>query len=243
MDSLMLHGFHRNSAVQGQRAGNNAAGNTALGDLSGGDGAGHLFGDILHGGEDGHLGAVIAQGLGHGQGIFYDADLRLHIGIDIDSGVGDHDKAALVLENAALAHQTAATGGNQTCLTVQNGTGKVGGLQDALHGDVGLPFLHQLNGNLSGFQLLTIKVDDLIVSFAFAHVVEHLDDLGLFADECTLHHASALGIDHGAQCRLVMSIGQCNALFHILRQNIGFDFLKGCKHTFFLPVCRIITID
>ena len=212
----MLHRLHGNSAVQSQGAGDDAARNAAAGNLGSGNSADHLLGDILHSGKNGHLGAVVTQGLCYRQGIFDDADLGVHIGIDIDGGVSDHDKAAFILENAALAHQSAATGGDEAGLAVKNGAGEVGCLQDALHGYVGLPFLHQLNGDFSGLQLLAIEVDDLIVGLTLTHVVEHPNDLGLFPDEGALHHASALGVYHGAEGGLVMGVGQSDALFHIL---------------------------
>ena len=104
--------------------------------------------------------------------------------------------------------------------------------------------------DLLTFEEFLAEVSDAIILFvespgSFCELGAFAYADSLFSDKMivVLDDASALGIDHGAQCRLVMSIGQCNALFHILRQNIGFDFLKGCKHTFFLPVCRIITID
>ena len=228
----MLHRLHGNGAVQRQRAGDNAARHAPLGNLRSGNGAGHLLGNILHSGQNSHLGAVDAQCLCHRQGVFHDPDLRLHVGVNVDGGICDHHKAPLILKNTALAHQPASALGDQSRFAVQNSAGKIGGLQDPLHGNVCLTLFHQLDGDLGGFQLLPIKVNDLVLLLVFAHVVEHMDDLILFADERTFHHASALSVDHGAQSRLIVCIGQRNALFHILRKNIGFNFLKRCKHDF-----------
>ena len=232
----MLHGLHGDSTVQRQRAGDDTAGHAAFGDLLGGDSGGHLLGNILHGGQHGHLRAVDAQGFGHGQRILHDADLGVHVRRDVDGGVGDHDKAALILKNAALAHQALAAGGDQAGLAVQDGPGKVGGLQDALHGDVSLPFPYQLHRQLGGIQLLTVEIHDLVVLLVLAHLMEHGDDLVLFSHQCALYHTLAAGVDHGAQRRLVVGVGQGDALLHTAAQHIGFQFLKRCKHIPFLRI-------
>ena len=230
----MLHRLHGDSAVQSQRAGHHAAGNAPLLNGGGADSGGHLLGDVLYGGQNGHLGAVIAQSLGHRQGVLHDADLGLHVGRDIDGGVGDHHEAALVLEHTHLAYQTARTVRNQAGLAVQDGLGEAGGLQDALHGNVGLPFLHQLDSDLCGFQLLAVEVHDLVIDLVLAHLVEHVDDHVLLADQSAFHHALTLGMDDGAQRGLVMRIGQRDALFQILAQHIGFHFFESSKHVLFL---------
>ena len=237
----MLHGLHGDSAVQRQRAGNDAAGHAALGDLPGGDGGGHLLGDVLHGGQHGHLGAFDAQRVGHRQRVLHDADLSIHVGSDVDGGVGDHHEAAFVLKNTALAHQTLAAGGDQSRLSVQDGAGEVGGLQNALHGDVRLALAHQLHCQLGGVQLLAVEVHDLVVVLAFAHLVQHGDDLVLLANQRALYHTLAAGIDHGAQRRLVVGVSQGDALLHATAQHIGFQFLKRCKH-FLLPPHSAINV-
>ena len=129
-----------------------------------------------------------------------------------------------------MAHKTACALGDQAGLTVQNRLGKAGGLQDALHGDVGLPFLHQLDSDLSGFQLLAVKVDDLIISLILAHLVEHLDDLGLLTDQRTLNNTLTLSVDHSAQSGLVVGVSQSDALLGILGQNVGLQIFKIGKH-------------
>ena len=226
----MLHRLHGDSAVQSQRTGNNATLHTALGDSGSGDGRRHLLRDILHSGENSNLGALITQSTSHRQRILDNADLSLQIGRDVDGGVGDHHEAALILEHTHMAHEAACTLGDQTGLTVQNGLGKAGSLQNALHGDVGLPFLHQLDSDLSGFQLLAVEMDDLIISLILAHLVEHLDDLGLLTDQSTLNNTLTLGIDHSAQSGLVVGVSQGDALLGILGQNIGLQIFKIGKH-------------
>ena len=238
MDGLVLHGLHGDSTVQRQRAGDDAAGNTALCDLLGGHGGGHLLGDVLHGRQNGYLRALNAQGVGHRQRVLHDANLGIHVGGNIDGGVGDHDEPALVLENAALAHQALAAGGDQAGLAVQDSTGKVGGLQNTLHGDVGLSFPHQLHRQLGGIQLLAVEVYDLVVLLALAHLVEHGDDLILLAYQRAFHHTLAVGVDHGTQCRLVMGVSQGDALLHAAAQHILFQFLKRRKHIPFLRTPR-----
>ena len=230
MDALVLHGLHGNGTVQGQRTGHHAAGNTALGDFGGGHGGGHLLRDVFHGGENRHLGQLHAQGIGHRQSVLYNADLGIHVGGNVDGGVGDHHKAAFILENAALAHQTAAAGGDQTGLPVQNGLGKAGGLENALHGDVRLPLAHQLHGGLGGVQLRAVKVHDLIFGGILVHLLQQGQDLVLLAQQGAIHHAPAMGVDHGAEGGLVVGVGQNDALFVFMRQDIRFQFLKIREH-------------
>ena len=234
MDGLVLHGLHGNSTVQCQRAGNDAAGHTALRDLFSGNGGGHLLGDVLHGGQNRHLGALDPQRVSHRQRVFHNADLGIHIGGDVDGGIGDHHEAALILEDAALAHQALAAGRDQSRLSVQNGAGKVGGLENTLHGDIRLALAHQLHRQLCGVQLLAIEIHDLIVLLALAHLMQHGDDLILFTYQRTLDNALAAGVDHRAQRRFIVGIGQRDALLHAAAQHIGFQFFKRCKH-FLLP--------
>ena len=226
----MLHGLHGDGAVQRQRAGDDAALHAPLRDGLGRHGGRHLVGHVLHGGQHGHLGAVDAQRAGHRQRVLHDADLGLHVRGDVDGGIGDHNEAALILKNAALADKTAAAGGDQARFLVQDGAGEVGGLQDALHGDVGLPFPHQLHGDLGGLQLLTVEVHNLVVLLALAHLMQHGDDLVLLAHQCALDNTLAACVHHGGQGRLVMGIGQRDALFHILAQHIVFQFLEIGQH-------------
>ena len=64
--------------------------------------------------------------------------------------------------------------------------------------------------------------------------MQHGDDLILFTYQRTLDNALAAGVDHRAQRRFIVGIGQRDALLHAAAQHIGFQFFKRCKH-FLLP--------
>ena len=226
----MLHGLHGDSAVQCQRAGDDAALHAPLRDLPGGDGGRHLVCDILHSGQYGHLGALHAQRAGHRQRVLHDADLGLYVRSDVDSGIGNHDKPALVLKNTALADETAASLRNQARLLIQDSPREVGGLEYALHGDVGLALPHQLYGGLGGVQLRAVEIDDLILGGVLVHLPQQGQNFVLLAQQGAVHHAPAVGVDHGTEGGLVMGVGQDDALFVFMRQDIGFQFFEIREH-------------
>ena len=70
--------------------------------------------------------------------------------------------------------------------------------------------------------------------------MQHVNDDILLADQGTFHHTLALGMHNGTQCRFIMGIGQCNTLFQVLTQYIGFQFFKIRKHVFFLRIFILI---
>ena len=127
-------------------------------------GAGHFSVTFSTADSTATLGQSIPRALAAGRA-FSTMPIRVSTsGVNINGGISDRHKAAFVLKNTTLAHQAAATGEESDLSHGSEMARASGGLQDALHGDVSLPLLHQLMAILADSSSLTVKVNDLVIA-------------------------------------------------------------------------------
>ena len=204
---------------------------------------GHL---LVHGflaAQHGYLGQLVAQGAEGLHGIDEDLLFLLQIGIGAHAAVGVDDDlvVGVKLVEGQVTHGTA---GAQVVLLFHNGTQQVGGLNHALHQEVGvagLDDLHRLHRRVSGG---AGGVHDVKVGGVQAHGAHNLLNLSGIAHQDRLGNALLLGLQNRLDHVLVGGGGYSHHPFLAHALNGGDELVKILQfHLRYLHMYMVLLAD